>query len=418
MRPIRYIKLWTVDAFHVWRRELQLSMSDGGVVIFFLLVCAVYPLLYALIYNTETAHDVPVVVVDDDRSQPSRHYVRMLDGTPEVAVVGYAANMQEAQTAMHEKRCYGIVHIDRDYSAALNRNEQAHVNVYTDRGVLLHYKQIVIATTNVQQQVWSEKQQAVLGAVTTGGAIIENEQVPLGNTAMGLASAVLPCILLLVLQQTMLLGIGMLHGGSRERRLQNRGIDPKEVPAGVGASIIGKAACYVLIYLVPTVYVLHLVPMIFDFPQNGRLGDILAMTLPFLIATAFMGQALKIFVNDRESTFITIAFTSVIFVFLTGISWPRASMAPWWIAVGNMIPGTWASNGYIAMQTGGATLKQIPLNYYMLWILVGFYFVVAYCVEHFLCRRRWKRMQYYAEKDPKSLMRVELRRQAVDIIDD
>ena len=97
------ILIFFADLYRVWRRELRLVFRDEGVVIFFFVLCAVYPILYALIYDTEVANDVKVVVVDNDRSQLSREFVRALDATPEVKVVQYVSNMQEAQQLMAEK---------------------------------------------------------------------------------------------------------------------------------------------------------------------------------------------------------------------------------------------------------------------------------------------------------------------------
>lgn len=411
---------WLHDIFLVWKREFWLSFHDEGVIIFFLVLCAVYPILYALIYNTETARDVPVVVVDDDRSAESRSFARALDATPEVCVAQYVASMDEARRCICEKRCYGVIHFAHGYGRAIHRGEQAYVEVYCDMGLMFRYKQILMATTNVQQsfnaRLLGERLSVIPVSLSSGS--ISSEQVPLGNTAMGLASAVLPAIFILVLQQSMLLGICMLHGGSRERRLHNRGVDPLEIPAGVAASILGKSLCYWMIYIIPTIYTLHIAPQFFDFPQAGDLRSILLLALPFLLASSFMGQAMKVFANDRESTFIALVFTSVIFVFLSGISWPRSSMSALWLIAGNFIPSTWAVNAYIQMQTDGAALYQQSTAYFMLWVLAGVMFVLAYLVERFLCRRRYRRMRHYAKRDEMALIREEYRRQAIDVMPD
>lgn len=411
---------WLHDIFLVWKREFWLSFHDEGVIIFFLVLCLVYPILYALIYNPETAHDVAVVVVDDDRSADSRQFVRALDATPEVCVTQYVASMEEARRLMCEKRCYGVVHFDKGFGRKIHHGEQAHVEAYCDMGVMIRYKQVLSAVTNVQMAMNAQLQHRLLDVVpvsmSTGS--LESKQVALGNTGMGLASAVLPAIFILVLQQSMLLGICMLHGGSRERRLHNRGVDPLEVPAGVGASILGKSLCYWMIYIIPTVYTLLIAPKFFNFPQVGDPRAILAMALPFLLASSFMGQAMKVFANDRESTFIALVFTSVIFVFLSGISWPRSSMSPFWLIVGNFIPSTWAVNAYVQMQSGGATLSQQSGAYMMLWVLTGLMFILAYIVERFLCRKRYRRMRHYAKRDPMALIREEYRRQAIDVLPD
>ena len=179
-------------------------------------------------------------------------------------------------------------------------------------------------------------------------------------------------------------------------------------------NVLGRALCHWVLYLIPTMYVLHFAPVIFSYPQNGQVMDIALMILPFLLASSFMGQTISVFVNDRESVFITVVFTSVIFVFLTGISWPRYAMSQFWIIVGNAIPTTWACNSYVMMQTGGATLEQLKEAHFMLWAHTGIYFVFACVVEKYLFRARARRMQYYAKYDHEALLREEYHRNAVD----
>ena len=60
MSIFRNIINWTIDVFRVWKRELNLAFHDEAVIIFFLVLCATYPVLYSLIYNTEVAHDMKV----------------------------------------------------------------------------------------------------------------------------------------------------------------------------------------------------------------------------------------------------------------------------------------------------------------------------------------------------------------------
>ena len=93
---------------------------------------------------------------------------------------------------------------------------------------------------------------------------------------------------------------------------------------------------------------------------------------------------LQAFVNERESVFLLFVFSSVVFVFLTGASWPRYLMSRLWYVVGDCVPGTWMSNGYVLMQTNGATLYQVQHHYWMLWLQVPVMFTLAYLVERYL----------------------------------
>ncbi len=406
--------LWCIQVLKVCGRELMLVFRDQGVVIFFLVLNALYPVLYALIYNPEVVRDERVVVVDDNRTAMSRDLVRRMDATQEVAIAGYAANMQEAQEAMHRKACYGILYIPRDFAQSVGRGEQGHVSLYCDMSVMMRYKAMFTALTGVTQAMGGEKMAAVVEPVISmSGAVVENRQVPVGNPAMGIASAVLLFILPLVLQQSMILGIAMLHGGSIERRRRNGGRDPLAVEASPGATIVGKMMCHQIIYVIPVIYVLHYVPLMFGFPQYGNLLHIICLAVPFIVGVSFMGQTLSAVVNERESVFLLFVFSSVVFVFLVGVSWPRYLMSRLWYVVGDCVPSTWMANGYVLMQTNGATLYQVQHPYWMLWLQLPVMFILAYVVERFINRRRYRSWIAASEDNPNVLTRIDLAKNGV-----
>ncbi len=406
--------LWCIQVLRVCGRELLLVFRDEGVVIFFLLLNAVYPVLYALIYNPEVVRNERVVVVDDNRTAMSRDFTRRLDATQEIAIVGYAANMQEAIDAMHRKECYGIVHFPRDFSQSVTRGEQGHISLYCDMSVMMRYKAMFTALSNVSQEMGNERMAAVVEPVlSVSGPVVDNRQVPVGNPAMGIASAVLLFILPLVLQQSMILGIAMLHGGSIERRRRNGGRDPMAIEACPSATILGKMMCHQIIYVLPVIYVLHYVPLMFGFPQYGDLLHIICLAVPFVIAVSFMGQTLSAVVNERESVFLLFVFSSVVFVFLTGVSWPRYLMSRLWRVVGDCVPGTWMVNGYVLMQTNGSTLYQVQHPYWMLWIQVPVMYILAYVVERFINRRRYRSWIAASEDNPRILTRIDLAKNGV-----
>lgn len=409
---------WYVSIFQVWMREIKLIFHDEGVLICVFGVCVIYPVFYALIYNVEVARDIRVVIVDDSRSPLSRQFVRELDATPDVCVLDYASNMQDARRMMEQKDVYGIVYFPRDFATNVTNGLQGHVSVYCDMSVMLRYKAILTAMTNVQTDICGKIQGAKISTLGyqlyNKGSIVESHGVNLGNTSSGIASAVLPCVLVIVIQQSMILAMCMLRGGERERRIRNRGLDPFSTGAGVGATIIGKTLAFWVIYSVMVVYVLFFVQVFFDFPQNGNVLGLIVFLLPFLLAVSCFAQTLQIFVNDREATFLVIAFTSVLFVFLSGVSWPRYLMSPFWTAMGNAIPSTWACNGYILMQSDGASLFQVKDSFLMLWVLAAFWFVIAYLTNKFVIEPRYRRMRLYAEIDPDALVKEECRRNAVD----
>lgn len=407
---------WMHSIVLTMKQEFKHIFRDEAVVIFFVVLAIVYPPLYSLIYNPEVVRDEAVAVVDDSHSELSRRFVRDLDASPDVKIAAYAHDMEEARELMATKKCYGILYFPADFETEVMRGNQGHVSLYCDMSVMMRYKAMLTALTNVQMETCSRLQgNKSFNIISLDGGLVDSRQVPLGNTAMGIASAVLPFILVYVLQQGMIMGIAMLHAGSMGRRRRGCGIDRlDEVKATPGAMLMGKTLVHLFYYLLPAIFALHIVPIIFKFPMNGNFLEIAMIMFPFLIASSLFGQIIRVFVNNREGVFLILAFTSVIFVFLTGVSWPHYQITPYWDVLSKMIPAYWASTAYVQMQVGGASLSQMSDFYLALWGLVVLYFIVAYLVELLVLRPRYRAMQLECELDPDALAKRTLYLQGDD----
>lgn len=397
MNILNNIRQSFIDIFKVWRQEFRNVFHDAGVMIFFLLLPTAYPIVYSLIYNPELVREVPVVVVDNSRTALSRQFIRSANATQNIDVVGYAADIHEAQRAMHEKACYGIIMLPSDFSTKIGRGEQTNVVVYCDMSLLLRYKAILSAISEVG---FIEDAKVQMDVVDQMGASyitssnmnpVQSYSFAMGDTEMGFASFILPGILILILQQSMVLGIGMLGAGENERRLKHNGVDPQSVNTGVLNTMIGRALCYFMIYLPSTIYILYFVPRFFLFPQAGDYVQIFLFVLPYLLTCVFFGMTLQVFIREREDAFPVVVFTSVIFLFLSGLTWPRYAMSPIWKMLSDIIPATWGVEGFIKMNGNSSTLAQVSPDYQTLWIMCIVYFILAYFVYRFVDYRKTAR---------------------------
>jgi len=138
------------DTFLIWKSELKNVFADTGVMIFFFLVPFIYPLLYAFIYNNELVREAKMVVVDQSNSSLSRKYVRMIDATADVKVVGACADMEEAKRMLDTKQAYGILLVPSDFSKDLHAGRQTTVSLYSDMSSLLFYKAFLLSATEAR----------------------------------------------------------------------------------------------------------------------------------------------------------------------------------------------------------------------------------------------------------------------------
>lgn len=380
---IKYIKSWWLSLFRVCRREFYIVSHDVGVMLFFIALPLFYPIAYTLIYNPELVEEVPFCVVDDSRTSASRKLVQMADATQSMQLVGYASDMAEARRCLNAKACYGIMFIPEDYGEKLAQGEQAVVPFFYEMSLLMRYRTFVSALTDLQMAVGDEYREKLMNEVgdissELNVAAIDSQAFMLGAESQGFASFVIPGILILILQQSMILGIAMLGGTSRDRKRLNNGVDPLTVDAPIVATILGKTICYMLIYAPLTIYILHYVPLLFGLPHSGSAVDYLLFIVPFLLSTAFMGFVMQWFVSERESSMLVVVFTSVIFLFLSGLTWPRYAMDFPWRQLSALIPATWGIEGFVHINSNGATLSHASTPYTTLWLLTALYFLSAY----------------------------------------
>lgn len=403
--------------FHICKEELKMAVRDQGVLIFFLLVPLAYPLVYAFIYTNEVVREVPAAVVDDNKSAQSREYLRWVDGSPDIHIVSYCADMEEAKLLLKQQKIYGIIRIPETFSSDLTSGTQTRVSIYADMSGMLYYKALLLANTEASLKMNKEIQIQRAGN-TTGRQDeimvqpLDYEDVSLYNPQDGFASFLIPAVLVLIIQQTLLLGIGLSAGTAREN---NRFRDL--VPIGLHYQgtlriVLGKSSAYLLIYMAVAAYILCLVPKMFRLVQLAQPDTLLAFVIPFLLACIFFAMACSCLIRRREDCMMIFVFTSLPLLFISGISWPGSAIPPFWKIFSWLFPSTFGINGYIRIQTMGASLSDVLTEYRALWLQAGIYFLLTcflYRRQILLSRKHaLARLQAYRKKRqvPDSLIKA------------
>lgn len=377
--------------FTVYCHEFYITFHDGGVLLFFTFLPFVYPILYSLIYNPELVREVKMVVVDHDRSATSRDMVRRIDACQEAWVIGYAADLNEARRAMDDHHCYAILEIPEGFERNIGLLESADAVMYCDMSLLLRYKGFLVAATNVMMDMGAEitmervEEVAPLAETISSGDIMPISNISLGNIEGGFDSFIMPGVLILILHQCLILATCMAGGAKREQP-SNIGYYAVNQQPSTLMTMMGQMLCYMTIIFVPTIFLYHYVPLIFKFPMAGNPFEMIAFLLPMVIAALSIGFIIQGFVGQRETVFIFWVVTSIVFLFLSGLTWPRFAMPEGWKFLSDIIPATWGVEGFIRMNTNGASLAQVRPEYIRLWILCAVYFPTAYCIQRWVLR--------------------------------
>ena len=373
------------DFNYIFVEELKTIIRDKGVIIFFFLVPLGYPLLYTFIYTNEVVREVPIAVVDNCRSAQSREYLRHLDASPDVHIISYCANMTEAKSLIKHRDAYGAVCIPRDFSEKLNRGEQVYVSAFADMSGMLYYKSVLTANTNVSLAMNADIKVKRSGGTTAQQDLvaehpIQYEEVSIYNPQNGFATFLIPAVLILIIQQTLLLGVGMAAGTAREHNHFRNLVPVERHHRGLLRIVLGKGMAYLLVYIPLSVYILGIIPHLFHLNQIGNPWNILLFIMPFLIASVLFSMTVSAFVRHREMCIMLIVFTSVPLLFISGLSWPGSAVPSVWKAISYVFPSSFGINGFVAINNMGADLGDVKHDWYMLWVQAAIYLVTTCAV--------------------------------------
>ncbi len=383
---IGYILKAAGDTCAIWLSELRNTFKDEGMLIFFILVPLGYPLLYSWIYNNEVVRDVPVAIVDMSHSHASRQFLQKFDASPDTRAAFYCNNIEEAKDLVGQQQVHGVLYFPEDFERRIGRGEQARVDVYCDMSLMLTYKAIYQSSQAVAFAMSADIQKPKAGGTTIRDDELNTEpiaveRIQMFNSTGGYGNALLPAVLILILQQTLLLGIGLSAGTARENRnMIGHSVYTDPGTGGILPAVAGKALCYFMIYCVMAAYITLCVPRMFHFTSLVHAAGLAGLMIPFLLSAIFFGMMLSSLVRYRENVLLLVVFTSVPFLFMSGISWPHSNIPGFWQGVSWLIPSTFGIRGFLKISSMGAAFQDIVPEVRALWIQAIAYFAATYII--------------------------------------
>lgn len=382
---MKKIRIILNDIWEVLTAEIRRVFKDSTVMLIFFIAPLLYPVIFCFMYEKENVTSLPVAVVDQARCDESRRFIHKMDATPEITVEYKCATMTEAERLLKDGNVHAIFYFPKDFSTDLMAKRTAHVAVFADMSSFYYYKAALLGSNAVlidEMHTIQLDRHAADGL--TGQQAQEQvqpvvyEEITAFNPSGGYGSFLLPALVVLVIHQTLFLGICLLCGDARENRRSLMVIPARLRTRCTHRVTIGRALCYLLIYTPICILTLWFIPRIFHLPQLGNLYQIMIFLLPFLLAVIFFGMTVgNIFVRHKISPMLCFAFFSLILFFFTGMVWPQSNMPRFWYLFSQIFPSTPGVQGFIKISSMGASLADVRTEYITLWFQAGFYFITA-----------------------------------------
>jgi ABC-2 type transport system permease protein len=359
-----------------FRDEFRSVLQDKGIALIVVGGAMIYALFYPLPYSAQVVRDVPFITIDQDRTEMSRKLIRMTDAHESARWEGEVADMQEAEYLINQGSAQAILIVPEGFERDIKRTRRTTISAWADASYFLTYRQVLTAMSEAAGTLSAGiemRRYAATGKPSFSAEALSEpvrwSRHPMFNTALGYGVYIVPGVLILILQQTMLIGVIM----STVKQRSSLGTQKMLESAENGTSIIGRAAFYLLMYSIHTAFYCFIVFRLNEIPFGTQIWSALIFLMPYFLSVYFLASFLSRWIRRRETAIQLVLFTSMPILFASGFAWPVQSIPQWIRIPALFIPSTSAISGFIKMSRMGADLHEVGIEWCILWILAGLY---------------------------------------------
>ncbi len=148
-------------------------------------------------------------------------------------------------------------------------------------------------------------------------------------------------------------------------------------PRASAAAILGQGLAHWSIYIPALLLYFVIMPRVYGFSTLGNVRQLAALSLPFILATSFLGQALGLVFRHRETAVLLVLASSLPQFFLVGAAWPVEAIPSFLRQAREVLPSVSAIDAFVRIGQMGASLFEVRQRWETLWVLTLLYFLLA-----------------------------------------
>lgn len=348
-----------------------------------------YFFFYPIPYNNEEVRDVPIAVMDQNQTTMSRELLRNLDATDSLKIVDEVENIGEAKELLKQRKIYGIIVIPFDFEQNILKGHRDAVVFYGDASYVMIYNSAATSVSSVvmamNRDILVDKQIAmgVDPAIAMGNSAPFNPvNVQLFNPQAGYATYIIPPAYVLILHQSIWLGIMLACVLSRRSQFDLDLVKNSTLSIGqLGfATLFGKYIAY-LFYASFAYWIFMLfAPYWYQLPRLSSIMDLAVFGFFFLSAVIMLALSASVLFKRMDNLFLLVLPFSMIFFFFSGMSWPQYLMPDLFLVIARILPSTSSIEGLVHLNQMGATLEHVKSQLMNLIVLIAVYGAIAYFV--------------------------------------
>ena len=303
------------------KREAEIIRRDSDIFMIILVAPLFYAFFYGAVYLEKGENDVPIAVVDCDRSPLSRELARRIDAHQLVKVVEETGDMGRAERFLEEGSVEGTVVIPEGFEKDVVRGQGSDVTLELNTARFLVSNDMNKGITEAALSLGSE----VGKNRPRPGGSLRVEVRPMFNTTETYGDFLIPAILVVILQQTF--WIGLSESVARERSEGSlKGLVTGLARGKLVPAVAGKLGFYLLVFAAYAFFLYTVHYSLFSIPFRGSPFLFAGLLMLFLLAVGGVGFFIASFFPRKLLALQVLGFTSYPIFLMAGYSWPTIAI--------------------------------------------------------------------------------------------
>jgi len=367
---------------NIAKNELTQIRNSRITVILYSIFPLIIFLCFSIVYQNEIIREIPVAIIDEDKSDLSRTIIQYIESSPSMKIVSYCKTQDEMKEEFLKGEIHGAFYFPADLSNKIKSGKQSNVIMFINASNLLISNSLLNDGTKILKTVnagillkkfksngMTEKQ--AMNLVNP----IKVESNILYNSNYSYITYLIPGLTTFILMMIVMMGaVPIINHKLTEIEFQN---ELKMMNNKIFPLLVGKSIPHLLFHFANALILVGIIfPLFHIIVKSSQF--ILIIYLFYLIVVSFsFGIMLSSLIPKRSfATEVALFILTPAFIY-SGLTFPLWAMPQIHQMIAKLIPYTYFLSGFIKLYEMGTSIIYLKKEIIVLSIFLLISFVIT-----------------------------------------
>lgn len=339
-------------------------------------------LCFSIVYQNEIIREIPVAILDNDKSDFSRTIIQYIESSPSMKIVGYVTTQENLQEEFLKGNIHGAFYFPSGLSTKIKSGKQSDVVMYIDASNILISNTLLNDGTKILKTVNA----GILLKKLKSGGMNENQAMNLINPIKletnvlynpnyNYMTYLIPGLTTFILMMVVILGaVPIINHKIAGEDFQ---AELKMTKGKIIPLLIGKSVPHLLFHLANVLILVGIIFPIFHINVKSSVLITLLYLFFFIIVSFSFGIMLSSLVPKRTlATEIALFSLTPAFIY-SGLTFPLWAMPEIHQMIAKLIPFTYFLSGFVKLYEMNVTISYLKIELLALLIFLVISFLVS-----------------------------------------